>query len=435
LDSCELFFFEEKMISSLFMLTFSGEVIIEKQFREKIPRTSLEDFWNTYFAPLPSVEEAENVVQYSRFAFMHIIRSNVIFLGVTTHEVPPMLVLEILNMIADTLDTYLKGLNDENLRENFSIVYQLLEELIDNGFPLTTERHVLEELVPPPTLENKVRSMLDAPKRGRSSDFNAVPWRNPGTKYTSNEVFFDVVESMDIIMDAEGGLVRAGVRGSVEVNCRLSGMPDVLLILTNTDLFDDISYHRCVRHSKYETDRSLSFVPPDGRFTLFQYRCKPLRSLQPPFYVTPQITFNKDGGRLNCMIGHRQGGLAMSDKEKEIHKLVVHLPLPPQTENVNINNCSHGTFSFNSSTKVLSWRIGSLSAATPSLSGEFSFGQGSKAEVVECTGESVSVEFQIPNFSISNIRVDSVNVTNESYKPYKGVKYITKAGRFNIRTV
>lgn len=421
------------MISSLFMLTMTGEVIIEKQFREKIPRTSLEDFWSTYFAPLPSVEEAPNVIQYSRFAFMHIIRSNVIFLGVTTHEVPPMLVLEILAMIADTLEMYLKTLSDDSLRENFSVVYQLLEELIDNGFPLTTERHVLEELVPPPTLENKVRSILDAPKRNKGAgDFNAVPWRNPATKYTSNEIFFDLVESMDIIMDAEGGLVRVGVRGSIEVNSRLSGMPDVLLVLTNTELFDDVSYHRCVRHARYETDRSISFVPPDGKFTLFQYRCKPLHSLQPPFYVTPQVTFNKDGGRLNCMIGLRHG--SHGSDQKEIHRLVVHIPLPPQTETVNVNTCSHGTFAFNTSTKVLSWRIGSLTTTTPSLSGEFSFGTGAK-EVVECTGESVSVEFQIPNFSMSNVRVDTVNVQNESYKPYKGVKYITKAGTFNIRTV
>jgi len=234
-------------------------------------------------------------------------------------------------------------------------------------------------------------------------------------------------------MDAEGGLVRAGVRGSIEVNSRLSGMPDVLLVLTNTEIFDDVSFHRCVRHARYETDRTLSFVPPDGRFTLFTYRCKPLHSLQPPFYVTPQVTFNKDGGRLNCMVGLRHGGLG-GERDKEINRLVVHIPLPPQTNALNVSMCSHGTFTFNSSTKILSWRIGTLGNTTLSLSAEFTFPPMSR-DVVECTGESVSVEFQIPNFSISNVRVDSVNVQNESYKPYKGVKYIAKAGRFNIRTV
>jgi AP-3 complex subunit mu len=420
------------MISSLFITTTAGEVIIEKQFREKIPRTSLEDFWNSYVTPLRSIEEAPNVIQYSRFAFIHILRGSVVFLGITTNEVPPMLVIEILSMIAETLTVYLKELSEDTLRENFSITYQLLEELIDNGYPLTTELHMLEELVPPPTLENKVRSIFSV-KKAKQGDFNSVPWRNPGIKYTSNEIFFDIVESMDVIMDAEGGLVKAGIRGAIEVNCRLSGMPDVLLTLLGSEIMDDVCYHRCVRHARYETDRAISFVPPDGKFVLFEYRCKPFHSIQPPFYVTPQITIGKNGGRVNCMVGLRHGGLSMSEREREVHKLTISIPLPPQSASVKINTCSQGTFHFNNQTKVLTWRIGSLTAATPSLSGEVTMTSGSG--VVDCTGESVLVEFQMPNIAISGIRVDAVNVVNESYKPYKGVKYITKAGRFNIRTV
>ena len=32
------------------------------------------------------------------------------------------------------------------------------------------------------------------------------------------------------------------------------------------------------------------------------------------------------------------------------------------------------------------------------------------------------------------LQVDSLSVTNEKYKPYKGVRSITKAGKFQIRT-
>lgn len=422
------------MLSSLFMLSTSGEVIIEKQFREKLPRTSLEDFWSTYVAPLKAIEEVPNVVQYSRYAFVQILRGNVVFLGITTQETPPFLIIEILNMIAKTLERYLKELSEDTLRENFSVVYQLLEELIDNGYPLTTEQHVLEDLVPPPTLENKVRQMLDAPKRGVSVHENSVPWRNPGIKYANNEIFFDVVEFMDVIIDAEGGIVKSSLRGAIECNCHLSGMPDVNVHLINKEIFEDVAYHRCVRHARYENDRSVSFVPPDGRFTLFQYRCKPIHALQPPFYVTPQITFNKEGGRVNVMVGLRHGGIGL-DREKDIHKLTVHIPLPPQTDTVNVNSCSHGAHSFDNARKILTWRIGHLTSNSPSLSAEFGFGTNAVDDVVEATGESVTVEFQIPNYSASGVKVDTVSLVNENYKPYKGVKYMTKAGRFSIRTV
>lgn len=424
-----------QMISSLFALNLSGEVIIEKQFREKIPRSSLEDFWSMYIAPIPVIEDAPSVIQYSRFAFIHILRNNVVLLGITTQEVPPMLVIEVLSMIGNTISAYLKELTEDSLRENFSVVYQLLEELIQNGYPLTTELHVLEELVPPPTLENKVRSILEGgKKKGRYLDGQMVPWRAQDLKYSTNEILFDFWENMDITIDAEGGLVRASVRGSCEVHCRLSGMPDVLLQLKNSEIFDDVSFHRCVRTHRYETDRSFSFVPPDGNFTLFEYRCKPLHSLQPPFYVNPQVTFSKEGGRINCMIGVRpQNAL---DKDKEIHKMVVHIPLPPQTDTVTIPSCSHGTHSFNSSSKVLTWKVGHLSmSSSPSLSGEFQFGNNNTEYLMEGTGENVTVEFQVPNLAISGVRVDSVSILNESYTPYKGVKYITKAGRFCIRSV
>ena len=424
------------MISTLYIIASSGEVIIEKQFREKFPRSCLEEFWNVNVNTAKNLEDVPAVVQYSRFCFTHILRNGVVFMAVSPKEVPPMFNLEILNLLNITLVNYLKEVTEETLRESFSLVYQLLEEVLDNGYPLTSEQHVLEDLVPPPTLENKVRNMLDAPmKKSKYIDTNAVPWRNPATKYGNNEIFFDMEESLNAIVDAEGGIVRADVSGAIQVNCRLSGMPDIVMRLFNSELFDDISYHKCVRHSKFESERSISFVPPDGRFQLLAYRCKPFHNLQPPFYVSPQVSFSKEGGRLNCMVGLRHGGVELSEKEKEIHKIVVHIPLPPQTDTVAIGSCTHGTYSFNAAKKCVSWKIGHLDSATVSLSGEFSFGQNSTDDIVEGTGEGVTVEFQIPNFAISTVRVDSVNVLNVSFKPFKGVKYLTKAGRFTIRTV
>lgn len=34
---------------------------------------------------------------------------------------------------------------------------------------------------------------------------------------------------------------------------------------------DDIVFHRCVRLGKFETDRTISFVPCDGEFELMKY--------------------------------------------------------------------------------------------------------------------------------------------------------------------
>ena len=66
----------------------------------------------------------------------------------------------------------------------------------------------------------------------------------------------------------------------------LSGMPNVSLGLNDKVLYDlkgknsynttvemdDLKFHKCVDLAKFESDRSIDFVPPDGEFELMSYR-------------------------------------------------------------------------------------------------------------------------------------------------------------------
>jgi len=61
--------------------------------------------------------------------------------------------------------------------------------------------------------------------------------------------------------------------GQINCNCRLSGMPDVTLTFNNPHVLDDARLHPSVRFARFAGDKALSFVPPDGEFTLMHYRC------------------------------------------------------------------------------------------------------------------------------------------------------------------
>jgi AP-3 complex subunit mu len=37
-------------------------------------------------------------------------------------------------------------------------------------------------------------------------------------------------------------------------------------------------------------------------------------------------------------------------------------------------------------------------------------------------------------YAISGLKIDTLKVFNESYKPYKGVRSLTRAGKYQIRT-
>lgn len=72
--------------------------------------------------------------------------------------ISPLLVTEFLHKIADTFVIYFGDPADESaVKDNFSTAYQLLEEMVDYGWPLTTEPNALTDLIRPPTVMAKVR--------------------------------------------------------------------------------------------------------------------------------------------------------------------------------------------------------------------------------------------------------------------------------------
>jgi hypothetical protein len=71
---------------------------------------------------------------------------------------------------------------------------------------------------------------------------------------------------------SNGMLVKSSIAGEISVQCHLSGVPDMTLRWASPKLIDDASFHPCVRYNRWDRERVLSFVPPDGDFKLMTYR-------------------------------------------------------------------------------------------------------------------------------------------------------------------
>jgi hypothetical protein len=54
-----------------------------------------------------------------------------------------------LHRLVQVLIEYFKELEEESIRDNFVIIYELLDEMMDFGFPQTTESKILQECAPP----------------------------------------------------------------------------------------------------------------------------------------------------------------------------------------------------------------------------------------------------------------------------------------------
>lgn len=67
---------------------------------------------------------------------------------------------------------------------------------------------------------------------------NAVSWRSEGIRYRKNEVFLDVIESVNLLVNANGNVVRSEILGAVKMKCYLSGMPELRLGLNDKVMFE-----------------------------------------------------------------------------------------------------------------------------------------------------------------------------------------------------
>ena len=142
-----------------------------------------------------------------------------------------------------------------------------------------------------------------------------------------------MVESLNLLVSSNGNVLRSEILGAVKMKCYLSGMPELRLGLNDKVMFEttgratrgkavemeDVKFHQCVRLSRFENDRTISFIPPDGEFELMSYRLntqvKPLiwveclveshsgSRIEYMLKVSTQQGVTRDSPELNAMIG------------------------------------------------------------------------------------------------------------------------------------
>ncbi|MQM20682.1 hypothetical protein Taro_053706, partial [Colocasia esculenta] len=139
--------------------------------------------------------------------YIHVKVAGLLFVATTRVNISPSLVLELLQRIARVIKDYLGVLNEDSLRKNFVLVYELLDEVIDFGYPQTTSTEVLKSYV---FNEPIVVEAARLPALGPAAMFMQGTKRMPGTAVTKSvvanepggrkreEIFVDVIEKISV---------------------------------------------------------------------------------------------------------------------------------------------------------------------------------------------------------------------------------------------
>jgi len=330
-----------------------------------------------------------------------------------------------LNRIIDIFQHYFGSLSEETIKDNFVLVYQLLDEMNDGGHPFNLEPNILEEMITVPSLISKGKSIVLGPGSNISSilpngTLSQTPWRRQGVKYTSNEIFLDMIEEIDAIIEPNGNLIGATIAGSVLVECKLSGNPDLLLKFVNGNIMDDISFHPCVRYGRYDKEGVVSFVPPDGKFKLLEYRSK--GNIPLPINIVPTVMYQETGGNVKIQVTSK------NIQDKKLEDITISVQFAKDIGSTTLSSVA-GNVLVDENKKLVIWRMKELpKEGTAVLEGSVSFLEG-----VVPTRPIIFADFTVMMWSPSGLRIDSMTLYNEQYNHFKGVRSIAKGGKLVFR--
>eukprot|EP00898_Chlorokybus_atmophyticus_P003282 jgi/Chlat1/3955/Chrsp26S08868 len=421
--------------SAVYVLDLKGRILISRDYRGDVSNHTVERF-------MAKVTEAENesdlrpVIHDDGVTYVYIRHSNLFLMACSRVNANVVALLLFLHKLVEVFNHYFQELNEESLRDNFVIVYELLDEMMDYGYPQYTEAKILSEFIKTDAHRAEIT------QRPPMAVTNAVSWRSEGIKYKKNEVFLDVVESVNLLVNSNGTLVRSEVVGALKLRTYLSGMPECKLGLNDKVLLeaqgrnskgkavelDDIKFHQCVRLARFENDRTISFIPPDGAFDLMTYRLS--TQVRPLIWVECTVE-RHSRSRVEYLVKARS-----QFKERSTAQSVeIVLPVPADATTPAVR-ASMGSATYAPEQEALLWKIKSFPGgkeyvlrarfSLPSVAAEDDGAPEKKPPI--------RVKFEIPYFTVSGIQVRYLKIIEKSgYQALPWVRYITMAGNYELR--
>jgi AP-1 complex subunit mu len=272
---------------------------------------------------------------------------------------------------------------------------------------------------------------------------NAVSWRSEGIKHRKNEIFLDVIEKLNILVSSNGTVLHSEIIGAIQMKSFLSGMPELKLGLNDKLMFEatgrsttrvkaveleDIKFHQCVRLARFENDRTISFIPPDGEFELMSYR---LNTQVKPLIWVEAVVEPHSHSRIEYMIKAKS-----QFKSRSIaNNVEIIIPVPRDVDTPSFK-ASIGTVTYYPDRDAIIWTIKQFPGSKEYLMrAHFGLPSITSDEVnPDSWKKPIEVKFEIPYFTVSGLQVRYLKIIEKSgYQALPWVRYITMNGNYQLR--
>ncbi|KAK8213307.1 clathrin associated protein complex medium subunit [Zalaria obscura] len=437
------------MLSGILIFNQKGENLIFRAFRNDC-RPRLADVFRIQVISNPAVRSP--ILTLGSTTFSHHRCENLYLVAVTKGNANAALIFEFLYRLASLGKAYFGKFDEEAVKNNFVLIYELLDEILDFGYPQNTETDTLKMYI---TTEGvKSERMIEDSSKITMQATGAMSWRRDNIKYRKNEAFVDVIEDVNLLMSATGTVLRADVNGQIEMRAYLSGTPECKFGLNDrltlgednitapsgniagtkatkaaagSVTLEDCQFHQCVKLGKFDTDRTISFIPPDGSFELMRYRAT--ENINLPFKVHAIVNeIGKTKVEYSIAIKANYGSKLFATN------VIIRIPTPLNTAKIT-ERTTQGKAKYEPEHNNIVWKIARFT-------GQSEYVLSAEATLTSMTNQKawsrppLSLNFSLLMFTSSGLLVRYLKVFEKSnYSSVKWVRYMTRAGSYEIRAV
>lgn len=208
------------MASAVYFCDHNGKPLLSRRYRDDIPLSAIDKFPIL----LSDLEEQSNLIppclNHNGLEYLFIQHNDLYVVAIVTSlSANAAAIFTFLHKLVEVLSDYLKTVEEESIRDNFVIIYELLDEVMDYGIPQITETKMLKQYI-----TQKSFKLVKSAKKKRNATrppvalTNSVSWRPEGITHKKNEAFLDIVESINMLMTQKGQVLRSEIIGDVKVN-------------------------------------------------------------------------------------------------------------------------------------------------------------------------------------------------------------------------
>ncbi|KAH0576594.1 Adaptor complexes medium subunit family protein [Spironucleus salmonicida] len=402
------------MFNSIYC-TSDSQILVQKEFQAQKQRLLIQEFLLAM-----QTQEYDNITWFRDHIILWEQKVDYFVIILAKSDNNQAFLFEFIIHIFQHLETY-SICNVNDIIKNDYLVFQIINQLTQNGYPNFQESNILHKLIPMATnFGSSVESIINfiVPKTQNSPSTTryvlnndkidlqydySCNYRNKNIVYILNKQLITIAERVHLIQSEDGIVKSACLVGNISAQTEVSASPQCNIDIRN---MSNVRLYENISSVQFNNSQKLVFVPKDGVQNICQYSsCLQKQSLP----ITFRVFQNLDNQGYDYKITYNISEMKKSDVfgTPKLSQLKIKIYLA--NYQVVSNTSSNGTVSLNYTDRqqLLLWQI-SESQKQGEITVKFTESI-SKLPYTICS-------YKIENYSLSGVYVKDMQFINAQNK-------------------